>query len=424
MIISNLSVPLVGLVDTAVMGHQNQPEYLAAVTIGATVFSFIFMGLNFIRMGTTGVVAQAIGRGDGTALRTVLGQALLLAATLGVVLIALQVPLAQLAITVIAPAVDVGEFAQIYIGTRIWGAIATLGNFALIGWFLGAQNARAPLLIMLTTNITNIGLDLFFVIGLDMNIAGVALASVLGESAGFAVGVLLVAGELSKHPGNWSLQAVIDWAGVAKLARINTNIFIRTLALMFTFGFMTAWGARLGTTVLAVNGVLMNFQYLMSYGLDGLAHAAEALVGKAIGAGRRPAVRAAVRGTLAWSALLGFGFSAVFALTGTGIIATLTDLDSVRQAAEGYLPWLILSPLVSLWSFAYDGIFIGATRAKEMRNAMVFSTVAVFLPACYLFSSLGNHGLWLAFTLFMLSRAVTMAWLWRKLEPSLIPASV
>jgi MATE family multidrug resistance protein len=424
MIISNLSVPLVGLVDTAVMGHQNQPEYLAAVTIGATVFSFIFMGLNFIRMGTTGVAAQAIGRGDGTALRTVLGQALLLAATLGALLIVLQGPLAQLALTAIAPEIEVGEFAQIYIGTRIWGAVATLGNFALIGWFLGAQNARAPLFIMLTTNIANIGLDLLFVVGLDMNIAGVALASVLGETGGFAVGLLMVARELSKHPGSWSRQAIVDWAGVAKLARINTNIFIRTLALMFTFGFMTAWGARLGTTVLAVNGVLMNFQHLMSYGLDGLAHAAEALVGKAVGAGQRPAVRAAVRGTLAWSVLFGFGFTAVFALTGTGIVAALTNLDSVRQAAEGYLPWLILLPLVSLWSFAYDGIFIGATRAKEMRNAMMFSTVAVFLPACYLFSPLGNHGLWLAFTLFMLSRAITMAWLWRRLEPSLIPVSV
>ena len=423
MIISNLSVPLVGLVDTAVMGHQSQPGYLAAVTVGATVFSFIFMGLNFIRMGTTGVAAQALGRGDGTALRTVLGQALLLAGILATILIGLQGPLAQLALTLIKPADNVARLAETYIDVRIWGAIATLGNFALIGWFLGAQNARAPLLIMLTTNITNIVLDLLFVFGLDMSIAGVALASVLGETAGLMVGGLLVGRELEKHTGNWSAPAILNWTRMLGLVRINTNIFIRTIALMFTFGFMTAWGARLGTTVLAVNGVLMNFQHIMSYGLDGLAHAAEALVGKAIGERQRAAIRAAVRGTLAWSVLFGFGFSAVFALSGTGIVALLTDIESVRQAAEGYLPWLILSPLVSLWSFAYDGIFIGATRAREMRDAMVFSTLAVFLPACYLFGFLGNHGLWLAFTVFMLSRAVTMAWLWHRLEPSLVVKS-
>lgn len=420
MIVSNLSVPLLGLVDTAVVGHLDGPQYLAAVAIGATIFSFLFMGLNFLRMGTTGVAAQAIGRDDGTAVRTVLGRALLMAAALGLALIVLQVPLGQLALKLIAPQPGVGTLARDYIDVRIWGAVSTLGNFVLIGWFLGAQNARAPLIIMLTTNVTNIVLDVVFVVGLHLAVTGVALASVLGETAGLIVGGLLVAKQLRRHPGQWSRTEILDWSGITQLAKINGNIFLRTFALMFTFGFMTAWGARLGTTVLAVNAVLMNFQYLMSYGLDGIAHAAEALVGKAVGQGQRDAVRAAVRGTLGWSVLFGFTFTAVFAVAGTGLVSLLTDLDSVRQAAEGYLPWLILSPLVSLWSFAYDGIFIGATRAREMRDAMVFSTLVIFLPACYLFRGWGNHGLWLAFILFMLSRAVTMAWLWRRLEPSLL----
>ncbi len=423
MIISNLSVPLLGLVDTAVVGHLEGPEYLGAVAVGATIFSFLFMGLNFLRMGTTGVAAQATGRSDGTALRTVLGRALLMAAALGLAVIALQVPLREFALLLIAPEPGVRILAERYIDVRIWGALSTLGNFVLIGWFLGAQNARAPLIIMLTTNIINMLLDVIFVVSLGMAVTGVALASVLGETAGFGVGALLVAKQLRRHPGEWSIAKIIDWAGIAGLAKINGNIFLRTLALMFTFGFITAWGARLGATVLAVNAVLMNFQYLMSYALDGIAHAAEALVGKAIGQGRREAVRAAVRGTLAWSALLGLTFTAVFGLAGSGLVNLLTDLESVRLAAEGYLPWLILSPLVSLWSFAYDGIFIGATRAREMRNAMAFSTLAVFLPACYLFGGWGNHGLWFAFTLFMLSRAVSMAWFWRRLEPSILEAA-
>ena len=422
MIISNLSVPLLGLVDTAVVGHLEGPEYLAAVAVGATIFSFLFMGLNFLRMGTTGVAAQAIGRDDGSALRTVLGRALLMAAALGLALIALQIPLGRLALALIAPQPGVGTLAQHYIDVRIWGALSTLGNFVLIGWFIGAQNARAPLIIMLTTNLTNIVLDISFVVGLNMAVTGVALASVLGETAGLMVGALLVAKQLRRHPGNWSFPEIVAWTGIAQLAKINGNIFLRTFALMFTFGFITAWGARLGTTILAVNAVLMNFQHLMSYGLDGIAHAAEALVGKAVGQNQRSAVQAAVRGTLAWSALFGFAFAAVFAVAGTGLVSILTDLDSVRQSAEDYLPWLVLSPLVSLWSFAYDGIFIGATRAREMRNAMVFSTLFVFLPACYLFSGWGNHGLWLAFTLFMLSRAITMALLWRRIEPSMLGA--
>ncbi|MEE8306360.1 MAG: MATE family efflux transporter, partial [Gammaproteobacteria bacterium] len=192
MIISNLSVPLLGLVDTAVVGHLDGPQYLAAVAVGAIIFSFLFMGLNFLRMGTTGVVAQAIGRDDGKALRTVLGRALLMAAALGLMLIALQVPLGQLAVKLINPQPGVGLLAQQYIDVRIWGALSTLGNFVLIGWFLGAQNARAPLIIMLTTNLTNIVLDIIFVVGLDLAVFGVALASVLGETVGFVAGGLLV----------------------------------------------------------------------------------------------------------------------------------------------------------------------------------------------------------------------------------------
>ena len=415
MILSNLSVPLLGLVDTAVMGHMDAPAYLAAVAVGATIFSLLFMSFNFLRMGTTGLAAQRFGSEDGTGMRTVLGQALLIAAAMSAFLVSLKTPIAIFALNVIGPEPEVRSFALAYFQVRIWGAFPTLCNFVIVGWLLGTQNARGPLAIMLSINVTNMLLDVSFVIGLGMGVKGVAAASVLGELCGLGVGLWLVSRTLGHLSGKWDSGLILRWAGFSTLATINTNLFVRTLSLMFTFTFITAWGARLGATTLAVNAVLMNFQNILSYGLDGIAHAAEALVGRAIGERRTDAIRAAVNGTLRWSGLFGVAFAIAYALAGPTIINLLTGLPEVRALALQFLPWMVLSPLVSLWSFAYDGIFIGATRAKEMRNAMLVSVLLVFLPCAFFFQDLGNHGLWLAFICFMLSRAITMAWSWRRI---------
>jgi MATE family multidrug resistance protein len=302
----------------------------------------------------------------------------------------------------------VQSYALEYFTIRIWSAPGTLVNYVLIGWFLGLQNARVPLLIFLTINITNIILDLVFVLGLGMKVDGVALASVIAEYSGLVVALIFVAKALRVHTGHWPLARLFRIRAYAAYFSVNGNLFVRTMALMFTFAFVTAQGARLGGLVLAANAVLMNIQLLTSMALDGFAHAAEALVGKAIGQQNREALQRSVRLSLKWSLFFAVGFCLLYLLLGPLLIRILTDLTDVRATAMTYLPWLILSPLVSVWSFLYDGVYVGATRARDMRNIMVFSSLIVFLPAWFLLQDYGNHGLWLAFTLFMASRGIGM----------------
>lgn len=408
MILSNISVPLLGMVDTGVTGHLDSSVYLGAVAIGAMIFSFLYTGVNFLRMGTTGITAQSFGADDNDGLRVALGQALIVALLVAIGLIAFQRPLGQLAMHLLGPDAETQIHALEYFSIRIWSAPGTLANYTLIGWFIGLQNARVPLLIFLTINITNIVLDLLFVVVLGMKVDGVALASVFAEYSGLLVGAAFTIATLRRRAGHWPMQKLISLSAYKAFFSVNANLFVRTMALIFTIGFVTAQGARLGGLILAANAVLMNFQNLTSFGLDGIAHAAEALVGKAIGQKRRDALQESVRLTLKWSLIFALGFTAVFLMAGQMIIGILTDLPDVREAAIRYLPWLIASPLVSVWCFLYDGVYVGATRAREMRNIMIISTLCVFLPAWYFLQPLGNDGLWLAFLLFLASRGVGM----------------
>ncbi|MEE8345600.1 MAG: MATE family efflux transporter [Woeseiaceae bacterium] len=414
MILSNISVPLVGMVDTGVTGHLEDASYLAAVAVGATIFGFLYMGVNFLRMGTTGIAAQRFGADDFDGLRVALGQALIVALAIAAVLLLLQAPIARIALSLIGADARVSGFADQYFSIRIWSAPATLANFALIGWFIGLQNARVPLVIVLAINITNIVLDLVLVNLVGMKVDGVALASVIAEFTGFAVGLGFVVRELRAHEGHWIVSKLTSLREYAAFFAVNGNLFVRTMALMFTFAFITAQGARLGGMILAANAILMNLQYLLSFALDGFAHAAEALVGKAVGEGNREALKRSVALALRWSLIVAVGFSIFFALAGTSIIAILTDLSEIRETTARYLPWLILSPLVAVWSYLYDGVFVGATLAKEMRNIMLISTFVIFVPAWYALQFLGNHGLWLAFMLFMASRGIGMHYFYRQ----------
>lgn len=416
MILSNISLPLLGLVDTAVMGHLESAVYLGAVAIGATIFSFIFTGLNFLRMGTTGIAAQAHGSGDSTEMRTVLAQAVLIAVGMAILLMVLQKPIADVAMLLLKPSSEVAGLATEYFSIRIWSAPATLVNFAVIGWFIGMQNARGPLAVMLTINLTNIVLDFVFVIGLGLKVDGVAIASVIAEYSGLCLSGVLVAREIHRFPGRWEKSRIFDSQRFRRLFSVNANLLIRTLALMFAFGFLTAQGARMGNTVLAANAVLLNFQLLMSYGLDGFAHAAEALVGRAIGARDREGFLVSIRISLRWSLIVSVIFTLIFAIAGPLIIRIISDIPEVVETAFEYLPWLILSPIISVWSFLYDGIYVGATRAKEMRNTMLLSVFVVYVPAYYALQFLGNHGLWLAFMLFMAARGISMHLIFKRLD--------
>ena len=424
MIVSSVSVPLVGLVGTGVLGHLDDEIYLAAVAAAVQVFSVLFVGCNFLRMGTTGITAQAHGAlcrdaSAGTAIRQSLGEAVIMALVLGLLIVVLQVPIRNAAFGVIGADPGVTGYGFQYFDIRVWSAPATLFNFVALGWLLGMQNARGPLAITLVLNLTNVALDLWFVLGLGLKVRGVATGALLAELAGTAMAVWLLRRELQRHPGSWSGTRLLDVSSYRALLRVNGNLFMRTLALMFTFAFVTVQGARMGSVFLAANALLMNFQWLTAYALDGIANAAEALVGKAVGAREHAGMLRAIRRTLAWSLAFGALFSLVFWVAGPSIVRTLTSLPDVRGTALEYLPWMTLLPLISVWSFFYDGVYVGATLSREMRVVMTASAFLIFVPAWFLTRDLGNHGLWLSFTAFMLVRGLAMHLWFIRLKGSL-----
>ncbi|MCY1288836.1 DNA damage-inducible protein F [compost metagenome] len=413
MILSNLSIPLVALVDSAVVGHLPHAHQLGAVAVGGMLYTLLAGILGFLRMGTTGFAAQAAGRGDGGALRQVLLQGLLLALGLALLLGLLAVPFSALALNLMNPSGELDALTREFFHIRLFGLPAALANYALVGWFLGNQNARAPLAILLTTNLLNAALSLWFVLGLDWGVAGAARAAVLAEWSGALLGLALSRGALRRHPGRIDWPALRRWASWRPLLAVNRDIFIRSLALQGVFFLLTVQGARLGDETVAANALLLNGLLLTSYALDGLAHAMEALCGHAIGARDRLALRRALVVAGLWALLGSLAFALAFGLGGRLFIALQSDIAAVRAVAYVYLPYLAVLPLVSVWSFMLDGLFIGATRAREMRDAMLIA-VLLALPLGWWLQGLGNHGLWLAFLCFMLIRGLSLgAFAWR-----------
>lgn len=406
-ILSNITVPLLGLVDTAVVGHLPDPRYLAGVTLGATLFSFLYWGFGFLRMGTTGLVAQAMGRDAPSDVRNLLGQSLIIAVGIGVLLILLGSPLISLGLWLLDGSAEATPLAREYAEIRLWSAPAVLANYAILGWFLGQQNSRVTLMILLLTNGVNILLDVWFVVGLGMTSNGVALASVLADYSALAFGGYLVMRQLGLLEGHFQRQRLLAWNAYAALFNVNANLFVRTLGLLFAMAFFTAQGARQGDTVLAANAVLLQFIMLTSYALDGFAHAAESLVGRAYGRRDWPAFAATVRAAARFSFWTAGAAALLFALGGNQLIALLTGLEEVRAVAAVYLPWMVLMPLIAVWSYLLDGVFIGTTAVSQMRNS-IFAGLAVYLPCWWWLQDAGNHGLWLALTLFTVTRSLVL----------------
>ncbi|WP_462401415.1 MATE family efflux transporter [Pseudomonas sp. Marseille-QA0332] len=413
MILSNVSVPLVALVDSTVIGHLPHAHQLGAVAVGATLFTFIVGLMGFLRMGSTGFAAQAAGRADGAALRQVLVQGLLLALFFASVIAILAAPFSRLALHLMQPSLALHQATETFFQTRLLGLPAALASYALVGWFLGMQNARAPLVILLVANLSNVVLNLWFVLGLDWGVLGSARASVIAEWSAALLGLALTRPALRAYPGRMAWAALGRWSAWRPLLGVNRDIFLRSLALQLVFLLVALQGARLGEATVAANALLLNGLMLTAYALDGLAHAVEALCGHAIGAGDRQILRRSLVISGSWSLIVSTGFALLFLVAGHLFIDLQTDIAEVRAAAYPALPYLALLPLVAVWSYLLDGLFIGATRAREMRNAMLFS-VLLALPLAWSLSGLGNHGLWLAFLGFMALRAVTLGWTgWR-----------
>ncbi|MDD0977414.1 MATE family efflux transporter [Pseudomonas fontis] len=417
MILSNVSVPMVALVDSAVIGHLPHAHQLGAVAVGGSLYTLLVAVLGFLRMGSTGFAAQAAGRSDGAALRQVLVQGLLLALLFALLLGVLALPFSHLALGLMNPSAALEQSTRDFFQIRLLGLPAALATYALVGWFLGTQNARAPLMILLATNVLNIILNLWFVLGLDWGVMGSARASVIAEWSAALLGLAMTRPSLRAYPGKIAWALLAQWQSWRPLLSVNRDIFIRSLALQGVFFLITVQGARMGEATVAANALLLNGLLLTAYALDGLAHAVEALCGHAIGAGDRQALRRSLTVACGWSLLASVGFALLFLLGGHWFIQLQTDIPSVRETAFVYLPYLALLPLIAVWSYLLDGLFIGATRAREMRNGMLVS-VAIALPFAWLASGLGNHGLWLAFLLFMALRGVTLGVMGWRLQRS------
>jgi MATE family multidrug resistance protein len=408
MIIANISTPLLGLVDTAVMGHLDNASFLAAVALAGLIFNFLFWGFGFLRMGTAGLSAQAFGANNTLELNAILLRAMVLAVSISFLLLVFQQSIAAFSFYLINCNDSIEPLAQQYFYIRIWSAPACLCQYVILGWFLGRQNTTSPLLIVVTTNACNICLDLLFVVHYGMNTEGVALASVLAEYIGLIFGVLLVIRNIPVSSLSLSWPHLLQADKIKAMLLINGHLFVRTLCLIFTFSFFTVQGAKFGSAILAANAILMNFQTFMAYALDGFAHAAEALIGRALGAKNKALFQQSIKTTALWSLLVALLFTLTFNFAGQDIINSLTHLTEVREPAYEYLPWLIALPLISFSSFLLDGVFIGATLSRQMRDCILLSLFLVFLPSWYYTQDLTNHGLWLALSLFMLMRTLIM----------------
>lgn len=414
--ISNVSVPILGAVDTAVVGQLPGAEHIGAVAVGTTIFNVLFLSLGFLRMGTSGLTAQAVGAEDPDEMRAALARPVGLALIISLFLIVFQLPIAWVVFNVVGASESVDGLARDYFAVRIWAAPAMLANFALLGWFIGMQNARAVLVLQLLMNGVNIGLDFWFVFGLEWGVTGVAWASLGGQYAALVVALVLAARILRGVGGQWRLEPLRRVDRLMRMLTINRDIFLRTICLSGSMALMTVIGARTADEVLAANAILINLQFIASYWLDGFAHAVAALAGSAVGANDRGRFRTAVAYCSGWAVVVAVVTAAFYTIAGTTIIDLMTTSPAVRDACREFLPWIALAPLYSVWSFVIDGIFIGATRAREMRN-MAFLSALVFVASTALCVPwLGNHGLWLSYMIFMVTRAVSLGSRYPRLE--------
>ena len=413
MILSNITVPLLGVVDTAVIGHLDSPVYLGGVAVGTTVTSFLFMLLLFLRMSTTGLTAQAFGAGDKTALTRALTQPLIIALLAGVLFIALRYPIIQLATHLVGGNPAVLEQAALFIQIRWLSAPATLANLVILGWLLGVQYARAPVILLVVGNLVNIVLDLWLVMGLHWGVAGAATATALAEYITLGVGSIMVWRVLKLRGISLSLLKQ-SWRGDSgRLLRLNRDIMLRSLMLQLCFASLTVLGARLGPDVVAVNAVLLMFITFTAYALDGFAYAVEAVAGEAHGAKDGGKLLRVWHSACRQAVVVALFFSLIYAIAGPQIVTLLTSLPSLQQSADRYLVWQIVMPLIGVWCYLLDGMFIGATRGREMRNSMVVAAAGYFLTLLSV-PALGNHGLWLAVTVFLALRGLSLWIIWRR----------
>ena len=414
-IVSNITVPLLGLIDVAITGHLGSSAYIGAIAVGGMLFNIIYWMFAFLRMGTSGMTSQALGARNLTEVVSLLLRALAVALSISVLMLCLQVPVQQAALAAIAPSAEVLRHTVAYFNICIWGAPAALALFVLNGWFVGMQNSRIPMVVAVTQNVVNILLSLMLVYGLELGIKGVALGTVLAQYAGLAVAMLLLVCHYSRLRKYLCWRLVMTKGALLKFFMLNKDIFLRTCCLILVHFFFISAGARQGDTELAVNTILMQLFTLYSYIMDGFAFAGEAMVGKAVGARSRSIYHDSIKHLFRWGWGLGVLFTLAYWLLGRPFLALLTDSEAVIASADVYQPWTLLFPLCGMAAFIWDGIYIGATATRGMLLSMTAGMVVFFAMYFTFVPVWGNHGLWLAFVSYLAVRGVVQTLMFRNI---------
>ena len=416
LILSNLTQPLLSTVDTVLSGHLPGAAALGGVAIGGIFFNSVFWTFSFLRMGTTGLVAQAHGARDHQQQRLHIARAFLSSVAIGALVLILRTPLIAISIALLGASPAVAANAAVYCHIRIWSAPAALANYVILGALLGRQRARTALAIQAAINLVNVAVALWLVVRLGWGVSGIAAATATADYAGLLLGlvVTLQSKVLSPRDSNQQLSEGLRWRDILHgpslhhLFALNRDLLLRTLSLVAAYAWFTRSGARAGDAILAANAVLLNLHNLASYALDGFANATEALVGESIGAHRLPDYRAVLRASTVAAAVVALLMSLSYFVFGGELIRLFTNQEPIRILAERYLPWAIAMPSIAIWGFQLDGIFIGATHARDLRNSMLISFLGFLLLAVALEHWFSNHGLWCALALFMVLRAMTL----------------
>ncbi len=424
-IVTNITVPLLGLVDTAIVGHMGAAAYIGAIAVGSMMFNLVYWLFGFLRMGTSGMTAQARGRRDMTEAADILAHSVAEAATVAVLMLLMQWPLYRLLVWLIAPTDDVVPWVDVYFRIVVWGAPAVLGLYSLTGWFIGMQNTRIPMVVSILQNVVNIAASLLFVYGWGMQVEGVALGTVVAQYAGVVVALAflwlyyrkVLAGRIVA--GSWGRFCVIPFSlkigssepSPRSVIHVNRDIFLRTLCLVAVNLYFTSAGARQGAAILAVNTLLMQLYLLFSYVMDGFAYAGEALGGKYWGARDWAAYKDVVRRLFGWGAMMTTLFTCIYIIGGMPFLRLLTDEPQVVETSQAYVWWAYLIPVAGVAAFIWDGLFVGTTQTRGMLISSAVAAILFFVTATITMNRMGNHGLWLSMILYLLTRGIIQTFL-------------
>ena len=414
-IVSNITVPLLGLIDVMIVGHMGNAAYIGAIAIGSMIFNVICWVFGFLRMGTSGMASQAYGKGDDKGVANILVRALLIGLGIGMLFVVMQPIVRWAAMAAMAPQADVLPYACTYFYICIWGVPAMLGLYGLNGFFIGVQNTKVPMMVSIFQNVVNIVCSLSFVYLLGMKVEGVALGTLVAQYSGFALSLWLLKRQYGEYVKKCSLEAVKAKDEMKRFFVVNGDIFVRTLFLVAVNFMFTATGAKQGAVVLAVNTLMYQFFTFFSYVMDGFAYAGEAVGGKYYGAGKEAMFRSTVRHLFGWGLLLCLLYTMFYIVCGGGIMQLLSDDAIVIAASATYMPWVWLIPFAGMAAFIWDGLYIGITASRGMLISSLVAAVVFFLVYLCLFPSWGNHALWLALLLFLFVRGTVQTLMWRKI---------